>query len=75
MKKSSSLTSISHLEEDGSNLANILQGLLKSKPDRKKLENLLKDCLPFVESISTESNFDKSVSYKIKEDYLWKYIE
>lgn len=72
MKKSSSLTSISHLEEDGSNLANILQGLLKSKPDRKKLENLLKDCLPFVESISTESNFDKSVSYKIKEDYSQK---
>lgn len=72
MKKSSSLTSISYLEEDGSNLANILQGLLKSKPDRKKLENLLKDCLPFVESISTESNFDKSVSYKIKEDYSQK---
>ena len=72
MKKSSSLTSISHLEEDGSNLANILQGLLKSKSDRKKLENLLQDCLPFVESISTESNFDKSVSYKIKEGYSEK---
>jgi len=72
MKKSSSLTSISHLEEDGSNLANILQELLKSKSERKKLENLLKDCLPFVESISTESNFDKSVSYKIKEDYSQK---
>jgi len=69
MKKSSSLTSISHLEENGSNLANILQNLLKTKSDRNKLENILSDCLPFVESISTENNFDRSVSYKIKENY------
>lgn len=69
MKKSSSLTSVSNLEGDGANLANILQSLLKSKNDRKKLESILSDCLPFVESISTESNFDKSVSYKIKEKY------
>ena len=43
--------------------------MLKSKPEREKLDNILKDCLPFVESISTESNFDRSVSYKIKESY------
>lgn len=72
MKKSASLTSVSHLEEDGSNLANILQSLLKAKADRNKLVNILNDCLPFVESISTESNFDKSVSYKIKENYSQK---
>lgn len=74
MKKSSTLTSISHLEEDGSNLANVLQGLLKSKADRSKLEYHLKDCLPFIDSISTESNFDKSVSYKIKESYSQKQL-
>lgn len=72
MKKASSLTSISDLEEDGSNLANILQRLLKSKADRNKLVNLLSDCLPFVKSISTESNFDKSVSYKVQEKYSKK---
>ena len=72
MKKAASLTSINNLEEDGSNLANILQSLLKSKPDRIKLINLLKDCLPFVKSIKTESNFDKSVSYKIQESYSKK---
>jgi len=72
MKKAASLTSINKLEEDGSNLANILQSLLKSKPDRTKLINLLKDCLPFVKSITTESNFDKSVSYKIQESFSKK---
>ena len=72
MKKAASLTSINKLEEDGSNLANILQTLLKSKPDRVKLINLLKDCLPFVKSITTESNFDKSVSYKIQESFSSK---
>lgn len=74
MKKAASLTSISKLEEDGSNLANILQTLLKSRPERIKLINLLKDCLPFVKSISTESNFDKSVSYKIEESYSKKHL-
>lgn len=72
MKKPSILTSITHLEEDGSNIANILQDLLKSSTARKRLENLLKDSLPFVESISTENRFDKSVSYKIKEKYSSK---
>lgn len=28
--------------------------------------------LPFIDNISTESNFDKSVSYKIKENYSSK---
>lgn len=72
MKKSASLTSISHLEEDGSNLANILQGLLKNSQNKNKLINYLSDSLPFVKSITTERNFDKSVSYKIKEIYSKK---
>lgn len=69
MKKASMLTSINRLNEDGSNLASVLQELLKTRNERRKLENLLSDCLPFVESISTEKNFDKSISYKIKESY------
>lgn len=72
MKKPSVLTSITSLEEDGSNIASILQYLLKSKSTRHRLENLLKDSLPFIESISTESRFDKSVSYKVKEKYSSK---
>jgi len=72
MKKSAMLSSISALNEDGSNLANVLHELLKGNNDRRKLENLLNDCLPFVESICTEKNFDKSISYKVKERYSTK---
>lgn len=69
MKKASLLIPGNRLEEDASNLASVLQELLKNKEERRKLENLLSDCLPFVETISTEKNFDKSISYKIKENY------
>ena len=37
MKSSSSITSKRRLEEDGSNIANILQLILKSKLKKKKL--------------------------------------
>lgn len=74
MKRSASLTSVSKLDEDGSNIANILQSLLKNRAERTKLINLLNDCLPFIKSITTESNFDKSVSYKIQETYSNKHL-
>lgn len=57
------------LEEDGSNIANILQLILKSKLKKKKLLNLLCDSLPFIEQIDVQNNVDKSVSYRIKEKY------
>ena len=66
------MTSVTHLEENGENLANILNALLKSKANRERLKDLLNDFLPFIDNISTESNFDKSVSYKIKENYSSK---
>ncbi|URZ15815.1 AAA family ATPase [Clostridium felsineum] len=69
MKQSSSLTTIRKLKEDGSNLASILQIVLRNKKDKKLLMNLLSDCLPFIEDISVENNIDKSVSYKIKENF------
>lgn len=69
MKSSSSITSKRRLEEDGSNIANILQLILKSKLKKKKLLNLLCDSLPFIEQIDVQNNVDKSVSYRIKEKY------
>lgn len=72
MKKAATMTSVTHLEENGENLANILNALLKSKANRERLKDLLNDFLPFIDNISTESNFDKSVSYKIKENYSSK---
>lgn len=69
MKQSSSLTTIRKLKEDGSNLASILQVILRNRNEKKLLLNLLSDCLPFVEEITVENNIDKSISYKIKENF------
>lgn len=69
LKRSCSILSVNNLEEDGSNLARILQRILKNTSARRKFGNILSECLPFVEGISIENNFDKSVSYKLKEKY------
>ena len=63
LKASSSMVSIRRLNEDGSNLALVLRGILNTKEKRKKLTTLLNEFLPFVESITVENNLDKSVSY------------
>lgn len=69
LKASSSMVSIRRLNEDGSNLALVLRGILNTKEKRKKLTTLLNEFLPFVESITVENNLDKSVSYKVQEKY------
>lgn len=69
MKKSSSLIAKKSLEEDGSNLANILQGILANEEDKELFLNLLSESLPFIEHISLENNFDKSLSYSVKEKF------
>lgn len=69
LKKSSSIISSKTLAEDGSNMASVLQTLLKSKRTRESLTLLLKSILPFISDISVENNLDQSVSYKIKEQY------
>lgn len=69
LKRSCSITTIKSLEEDGSNLANVLQGIIKNKSSRRKLQNILSECLPFIDSIKVENNIDNSVSYTIRENY------
>lgn len=69
LKKASSMASIKVLSEDGSNIASVLQNILRTKENRNKLTTLLKEFLPFIDSISIENNLDKSFSYKVKENY------
>ncbi|MDE6251336.1 MAG: AAA family ATPase [Lachnospiraceae bacterium] len=69
MKTSSSITSKRRLEEDGSNIANVLQKILRNRNEKAKLLNLLIDCLPFIKQIDIQNNVDKSISYRIKENY------
>ena len=74
LKKSSSMVSIRKLSEDGSNLASILQSILSTKANRKKLTTLLNEFLPFVDAITVENNLDKSFSYKVHEKYSNKFF-
>ena len=69
IKRSSSMASTKMLEENGANLASILQSILRKKEDSKKLTLLLNEFLPFIETVSVENNPDKSFSYKIRECY------
>lgn len=72
MKQASHMESKTHLEENGSNVANILQKILINKTSRQRLIGLMKEFLPFFEGIEVENNFDQSVTYKIKEVYSEK---
>ena len=72
LKKSSSMASVRRLNEDGSNLASVLQTILRTQENRKRLTTLLNEFLPFVESITVENNLDKSFSYKVQEKYTNK---
>ena len=69
LKKSSSMASTKILEENGSNVASVLNSILRTKENRKKLTTLLNEFLPFVDGITIENNFDKSFSYKVQEKF------
>lgn len=69
LKSPSSIVARSELEEDGSNLVNIIQQLLKNKVKKEKLSKLIKLILPFIDEIKIENNVNKSVFFKVKESY------
>ncbi len=69
LKSPSSIVARSELEENGSNLVNIIQQLLKNKAKKEKLNKLIKTILPFIDDIKIENNVNKSVFFKVKESY------
>lgn len=68
-KNQISTTGKTDLEEDGSNLAIGLRPLLEDREKRRKLSNLIKDLLPFIEEIEVEKVSDRSLLLKLKEIY------
>jgi len=68
-KKATPITGKTELEEDGSNLAIVLKNILGDKEKKRKLSNLVKDLLPFVDNLSVEKFADKSLLFKLKESY------
>ncbi len=72
LKTPSQITSKRNLEEDGSNIGVVLETLLKDRNNKNKLFNLLKSCLPNIQSVEIKKNIDKSVAYQMKESYFNK---
>lgn len=69
LKSPSNVAARSELEENGSNLVNIIHQILKNKSQKNKLNKIIKVILPFVEDIKIENNINKSVFFKVKESY------
>jgi len=69
-KKATPITGKAELEEDGSNLSIVLKNITENREKRKKLFNLVKDVLPFVENVDVEKFADKSLLFKLKESYF-----
>jgi predicted ATPase len=57
------------LEQDGSNIALVLNRLLKDDDAPRKLMNLVKDVLPFVSGIGTEPLADRWMIFKVVETW------
>jgi len=68
-KKATSITGKTELEPDGSNLAIVLKNILDDRKNEKRISNLIKDLLPFIEGITVEKLTDKSLLASLKEVY------
>lgn len=71
-KKAIPITGKVELEEDGSNLTIVLKNILENKEKERKLSNLVKDLLPFVDDLDVEKFADKSLLFKLRETYAKK---
>jgi len=71
-KKAQKITGRAELEEDGSNLAITLKNIMRSGNSKRKLLNLLHEVLPFVNDLGTETFADKSLMFKLREEYSGK---
>jgi predicted ATPase len=71
-KKATSITGKAELEPDGSNLAIALKNILDDRKKEGRFSNLIKDLLPFIESITVEKLADKSLLVSLKEVYSEK---
>lgn len=63
-----------NLEPDGSNLAIIIEKILKNEEKKGKFLNLVNFVIDFTKDFQIEKNFDGSLSYKLEEIYSEKYL-
>ncbi|MCF2138343.1 MAG: AAA family ATPase [Candidatus Thorarchaeota archaeon] len=70
-KRAVPITGKANLEEDGSNLPIIITKIIADKDQRRKLLDLVKDILPFINRLDIEKSSGKTL-IKVKETYLEK---
>ena len=63
------ITGRQQLEEDGSNLALVLQGILTNRGQKQRLTRLMRDLLPFVDRFTVQSIADRSVYFSLHDRY------
>lgn len=69
LKRSSPIAATKVLSENGSNIALVLHEILRKKDTKERFEALIKQYMPQIKKITVESNYDKSLSYKVNEKY------
>lgn len=69
-KKAVPVAGKSELEEDGSNLSLVLKSIVENKKKKRKFSNLIKDLLPFVDDLATDKFADRSLLFKLRENYF-----
>lgn len=69
-KKAVPITGKSELESDGSNASLVLRDVMKTGDTKRKYLNLLKELLPFIDTVKIQKFSDKSILFKIKEKYF-----
>ncbi|MHB8361443.1 MAG: AAA family ATPase [Thermoplasmataceae archaeon] len=68
-KKAIPMSGLAELESNGNNTALVLEKLIEDKHEREKFIRFLKICLPFIKDIKIEKQIDKSILFKIDENF------
>jgi predicted ATPase len=68
-KKGVVITGKSELEEDAGNLALVIKAMIENPEKKRKLTNLIRDVLPFVEDFSVQKFMDVSFILTMRERY------
>ncbi|MCX6641183.1 MAG: AAA family ATPase [bacterium] len=72
LKNPHPLTGKLYLDDDGANLAIVLNEILRDRDKFRLLMNIIRDALPFIDGIEVEHRYDSSILIRFKEIYSIK---
>ena len=68
-KEGTPITGKAEWEEDGNNLAIVLNRIIENEDQKRKLANLLQELLPFIADLDVQKFADKSLLFNVRETY------